>query len=82
MQVMRTVSTMQAGRHDNLMLSAASCPPLQKTQGRGTHSFETGKENLPLKGRGTRPQFRNGKEEPPVRKTGPPSSKILQVIVS
>jgi len=32
---MRTVSTMQAGRHDNLMLSAASCPPLQRTQGWG-----------------------------------------------
>jgi hypothetical protein len=32
MQVMRTVSTMQAGRHNNPMLSAASFPPLQKSQ--------------------------------------------------
>jgi hypothetical protein len=24
------------------MVRAASCPPLQKTQGRGTHSFGTG----------------------------------------
>ena len=54
---MRTITMMQAGRHDNLMLSAASCPPLQKTQERGTHGFETGKKNLPLKGRATRPGF-------------------------
>jgi hypothetical protein len=26
------------------MVSAASCPPLQKTQGRGTHSFGTGRK--------------------------------------
>ena len=42
-QVLRTVRAMQAGRHDNLMLSAASFPPLQKSQERGTHSFEKGK---------------------------------------
>ena len=27
------------------MVSAASYPPLQKTQGRGTHSLDTGSEN-------------------------------------
>jgi hypothetical protein len=47
---MRTISTMQASRHDNLMASVASYPPLQKSQGRGTHSFETGNEKR-LKGR-------------------------------
>jgi hypothetical protein len=45
-QVMRTISTMQAGRHDKLMVSAASYPPLQKTQERGTRSFETGRREL------------------------------------
>jgi hypothetical protein len=30
-------------------------PPLPKTQGRGTHSFETGNGNQSLKGRATRP---------------------------
>jgi hypothetical protein len=44
-QMVRTVRTMQAGRHDNLMLPAASYPPLQKTQGRGTRGFESGKKN-------------------------------------
>jgi hypothetical protein len=42
-QVIGTISPMQAGRHDNLMLSAASFPPLQKSQERGTRSSETGK---------------------------------------
>ena len=45
-QVMRTISTMQAGRHDKLMVSVASYPPLQKTQERGTRSFETGRREL------------------------------------
>jgi hypothetical protein len=39
MQVMRTISTMQAGRHDNPMVSAVSYPPLQKSQERGTRSL-------------------------------------------
>jgi len=30
---------------DKTLASAASYPPLQKTQGRGTRSFETGKKN-------------------------------------
>ena len=33
----------------DLMVAAASCPPLHKTQGRGTQSFETGREK-PQKG--------------------------------
>jgi len=37
------------------MVSAASSPPLQKAQGRGTHSFETGNEKPTSKARATRP---------------------------
>src|ERR1700676_3214311 len=37
----------------NLMVPAASYPPLQRTQGRGTHSSEVGRENT--KSRATRP---------------------------
>ena len=47
---MSAVSTMQAAGHENLMISAASYPPLRQAQGgllqeaqeRGTHSFEMG----------------------------------------
>jgi hypothetical protein len=48
-QVVRTVRAMQARGHDKTIVSAASYPPLQKTQGRGTRSFETGKKKS-LKG--------------------------------
>ena len=41
-QVMCAERAMQTRRHDRTMVSAASYPPLQKTQGRGTHSFEMG----------------------------------------
>ena len=43
-QVLRTIRAMQTGRHDNLMVSAASYPPSQKSQARGTHSFKTGRK--------------------------------------
>jgi len=43
-QVVRAVGAMQARGHNNPMISAASYPPLQKAQGRGTHSFETGRK--------------------------------------
>src|SRR5579862_7719550 len=36
------------------MISAASYPPLYKTQGRGTHSFITGREKPSAKGWATR----------------------------
>jgi len=42
-QVMSAVGPMQAAGHDQLMVQAASCPPLQRTQERGTHSSGTGK---------------------------------------
>jgi hypothetical protein len=41
--MMSAVGAMQTARHDQPMVSAASYPPLQKTQGRGTHSSGTGK---------------------------------------
>jgi hypothetical protein len=40
------------------MLSAASCPPLHKTQERGTHSFGAGSENRKSKGWATRPRIK------------------------
>ena len=52
-QVMRAVSAMQAARRYS-MVSAASYPPLQKSQGRGTRSFEMGKKKTTLKGWATR----------------------------
>ena len=42
-QVMCALGAMQSAGHEHLMVSAASCPPLRKTQGRGTHSFGMGK---------------------------------------
>jgi hypothetical protein len=53
-QVVGAVDAMQSGRHDKPMISAASYPPLHKTQGRGTHSFITGKKKPSVKGRATR----------------------------
>ena len=44
------------------MVSIASCPPLQKAQGRGTRSFETGRKNE--QGWATRP-LELGTEEVP-----------------
>ena len=43
MQVMSAIGAMQAAGHDKLMVQAASYPPLQRTQGRGTQSSGTGK---------------------------------------
>jgi hypothetical protein len=57
LQMVSAVSTMQAGGHGKPMVSAASFPPLQKTQGRGTHSFGTGKEEPDAKGWATRRLF-------------------------
>jgi len=45
-QVVSAVGAVKAGRHGKPMVSAASFPPLHKTQERGTHSFATGKERL------------------------------------
>jgi|SRR5271170_1020189 len=42
-QVMSAVGPMQAAGHNKLMIQAASYPPLQRTQGRGTQSSGTGK---------------------------------------
>ncbi len=53
-QIMSAVSAVQTDGHDKSMVSAASYPPLQKTQERGTHSFESGKKN-------------HGKAGPPAR---------------
>jgi hypothetical protein len=50
-QVMSAVSAMQTAGHDNPMVSAASFPPLHRTQERGTHSFGTGKKNHERPGR-------------------------------
>ena len=44
MQVMSAVRTMQAAGHDKPMLQAASYPPLQRSQERGTRSSGTGKK--------------------------------------
>jgi len=52
-QVMRAVGSMQAAGHEQSMVSAASYPPLQKSQERGTHGFKTGNE-IKIKGRATR----------------------------
>jgi hypothetical protein len=43
-QLMSTTSAMQSGGHGRTMVSVASHPPLQKAQGRGTHSIETGEK--------------------------------------
>src|SRR5438270_9121017 len=43
-QVMGVVSAMQAARHDNKIVQAASPPALAKKQGRGTRSSGTGKK--------------------------------------
>ena len=43
MQMMSAVGSMQAAGHNKLMVQAASYPPLQRTQGRGTQSSGTGK---------------------------------------
>src|SRR5208282_5018290 len=48
-QVMSAVSSMQAAGHSKPMVQAASYPPLQRTQERGTHCFRTGKKE-PQKG--------------------------------
>jgi hypothetical protein len=53
-QVMRAVGEMQAAGHDKLMVQAASYPPLQRTQGRGTQSSGTGKIKSETEGRATR----------------------------
>ncbi len=45
-QVMRTVTAMQADGHKP-MLQAAPYPPLHNTQGRGTHSSVTGRKTNP-----------------------------------
>jgi RHS repeat-associated protein len=44
-QVMSAVTAVQADGHSKPMVTAASYPPLQKTQGRGTPSFAMGKRN-------------------------------------
>jgi hypothetical protein len=41
-QMVSAVSAMQARRHNRPIVSAASRPPLPKTQERGTHSFQMG----------------------------------------
>jgi hypothetical protein len=38
------LSAMQSAGHGEPIVSAASHPPLQESQGRGTHSFGMGKE--------------------------------------
>jgi hypothetical protein len=61
-QVMRTVRAMQARGHDKAIVSAASYPPLQKTQepalsvveGTGHPQFRNGKEKTTPKGQVTR----------------------------
>ncbi|HTS07898.1 MAG TPA: hypothetical protein VMP68_20160 [Candidatus Eisenbacteria bacterium] len=40
-QMICAVRAMQTRRHNKAIVSAASFPPLQRTQGRGTHGFET-----------------------------------------
>ena len=42
--VVSAVDAMQAAGHNKPMVQAASYPPLQRTQGRGTQSSGTGKE--------------------------------------
>ena len=46
-QVMSAVSAMQTAGHGKAMVSAASHPPLQKAQGRGTHRSGTGRKTAP-----------------------------------
>jgi hypothetical protein len=43
-QVMSAVSTVQSAGHSKPIVAAASYPPLQNTQGRGTQSSGTGRE--------------------------------------
>jgi len=56
-QVMRTVSAMQSAGHEQPIVSAASYPPLPKSQERGTQSFKTGNRETNLKGRATRQDY-------------------------
>src|SRR5258708_23297952 len=50
---MSAVGPMQTAGHNKPMVQAASYPPLQKTQGRGTHSPGTGSQDA--ESRATRP---------------------------
>ena len=59
-QMVRTVSAMQAAGHEQPMLSAVSYPPLQKSQGRGTHSFKVGHRKPMRKAGPPVLQFREG----------------------
>ena len=54
-QVMSAIGPMQAAGHDRPMVQAASYPPLQRTQGRGTQSSGTGKVKGETETRATRP---------------------------
>jgi hypothetical protein len=63
-QVIGAVSAMQARRHERLMIQRASFPPLQKTQGRGTHgSLWEGK----IEGWATRPTLELDCKLAPIR---------------
>jgi len=54
-QMMKCCGAMQSGRRGKPIVSAASFPPLHKTQGRGTHGFRTGKKKQGVEGWATRP---------------------------
>ena len=44
-QMTAAIEATQTAGHDKLIVSAASCPPLQKSQERGTHRFGMGKRS-------------------------------------
>ena len=71
MQVMSAVGAMQAAGHDKPMVLAASYPPLQRTQGRGTQSSGTKKARR----KGGPPATQSSGTKKARRKGGPPARR-------